>query len=421
MATTPVGKLLLSVGQELGRSPDQMAPLIRRIVEDEWFDSIESLRSLSEDQWGKLGLPTRLVEKLKERVQIEEPPALIAVDTAPECVTEAPSTPITVVIEALLTEQAEVECVKTLERIVRNVLSDPTNLKYRQIKADNPKFQQHVSRWPSAVQLMAWLGFVTESNTFKCEKVFMGRFHDAHRELLRLVSILDPKFDSSVPASNQVNPAFNPFQASIINAGDTFGAPKGTVFEERQAEMDRLRQEAREISSKAPGPRGVALEPPRVVSVTAQGGSVSSSESAPSSVEEDNMLLLSSLRSIAAASDAAQKFRSRERMELEKLKNRPLFESSKIRILFADRKALEIIVSSGESVRGLYRITSTCVKPKVDPVSWSLTIAPPPRTLDRSSNRTMTEEGFVPSVSLRFILNGKQCNSFDVLVPELIV
>jgi hypothetical protein len=41
--------------------------------------------------------------------------------------------------------------------------------------------------------------------------------------------------------------------------------------------------------------------------------------------------------------------------------------------------------------------------------------------LDRSSNRTMTEEGFVPSVSLRFILNGKQCNSFDVLVPELIV
>ena len=426
MSHTEVGRLLITIGAELGRTPEQMAPIVKRVVEEEWYDTLDSLRALSDDQWNKLSLPTRLVEKLRERLlNASEPPALvpipIAVDTAPQSIQDAPSIPVSLVVDALEEEiPAELitESVRTLERIVRNVLAEPNNPKYRQLKADNPKIQEQVSRWHSGVQLLNFLGFRLENNTYKCETIYIGRFHDAHRELVDLLSTLDPNFD---PATVQ-NPSssFNPFKATFTNAGDTFGVPKGSTMEERDAEMAKLRKEAEEAKARIPAARGLALEPPKLVSIGNSGSSASSSESA--SQEDDASLLLASLRSIAAAGESAQQFRSREKQELERIKNRQVFHATKVRIMFLDRKALEINVSAGETVSGLHRIVSECMKTQLRTSnSWSLMITPPPRILERSSKKTMTEEGFVPSVSLRLTMNGKQCNSFDVLVPDLIV
>ncbi len=53
MANTEAGRFLISVGAELGRTPEQMEPIIKRLVEDEWYDSIESLQRLTDDQWSK--------------------------------------------------------------------------------------------------------------------------------------------------------------------------------------------------------------------------------------------------------------------------------------------------------------------------------------------------------------------------------
>jgi hypothetical protein len=206
----------------------------------------------------------------------------------------------------------------------------------------------------------------------------------------------------------------------MTNAGGTFGIPKGSAMEERDAEIANLRKEAEEAKTRIPAARGLALEPPKLVSVGGSGSSVSSFDTY--SQEDDASLLLASLRSIAAAGESAQQFRSREKQELERIKNRQVFHATKVRVMFLDRKALEINVSAGETVNGLYRIVSECIKVQLRTItSWSLMITPPPRILDRSSRKTMTDEGFVPSVSLRFTINGKQCNSFDVLVPDLIV
>lgn len=441
MAETEVGRLLIAVGAELGRSAEQMDPIIKKVVEEEWYDSRESLRNLTEDQWNKLGLPTRLVEKLRAALTDSGPgiPALVpiqppvqpsmSVDANVEAApteSDMGSVPVSALLESLIAEIEPValhaddgdtylrECLKTLSVIARNVLSDPHNLKFRQLRASNPKFQQHVGRWHSAVAILALLGFQLEIDVYQCSTVYMSRFTDVSGAILARLRIVAPDLALSTPPTTHT--VFNPFKASFTNAGDTFGIPQGPLMEERDADLGRLRLEAK--PNQVP-PRGIPLEKPRVVSL---GSAQSNPRQIQDDAEDDTSLLLSSLRSIAAAGDSAQKFRSRERSELEKLRARPVYTTCKVRVCFADKKALELVVGASESVQNLYVMVADCLKSDVKKsTSWLLSISPPMRKLERASKRSLLDEEFVPSVSVRMTLNGNQCNSYDVLVPDLIV
>ena len=418
-----VGRFLVAIGAELGRSPDQMRPIIKRIVEEEWYDSLQSLRKLSDDQWSKLALPGRLVEKIRERL-FSEPPPLEPIpapyEIAPESIHDAPSVPLHFLIDEIrhsIDSQDElVESLRVLVRIVGNVLNDPQNVKFRQLKIESNVFQKYLSKSAASLQLINWLGFDLDENTYKCEKMYVGRFTDAQTELVKLLSVLDPT--STIQPSSEVS-SFNPFKASFTNAGDTFGIPKGNVLEEREAELEQLRRDAERVRSKIPSARGEALERPKLVSIThSTSGSARFDEA---TAAEDTSLLLASMRSIAAAGESAQKFRSREKTDLERLRNRPVFSTTKVRVVFADKKALEIVIAAGETVSGLYKIVSNCLRQTIKPVSWDLVLTPPPRRLDRASKRTMVDEDFAPSVTMRITVNGNPCNSFDVLNPDLIV
>lgn len=60
--------LLLNIGKRLNRSEEQMKPIIKKIVEDNWLDSIESLKNLKEEDWNKLSIPIRLLEELRKEL-----------------------------------------------------------------------------------------------------------------------------------------------------------------------------------------------------------------------------------------------------------------------------------------------------------------------------------------------------------------
>lgn len=440
-----VGKLLVEVGETLGRTPAQMEPIIRKLVEEEWFDTLESLRGITKDQWAKLALPARLVESIKARLGSDDtPPALtpiappesskrvvdstsppLPVEIAPTSLNDTLSIPVAVLIDAISAEirtvtsfddsaedgeskDAFIECLQTLAKIVANILPDPENPKYRQLRATNPKFQQHVGRWTSALGLLKAAGFELENDTYKCAIVYISRFTDIQYEIGRALSKLGVE-----PA--RTPSAFNPFKSSITNAGDTFGAPRGNVLAEREQEVEALRREAEEKSQSA-NFRGQPLERPRLVRL--DGAPTRSTFLDMSTEDEDRMILLSSMRSIAAAGENASKFRSREKIQLEKLKSRQVFSSTKVRVIFGDKAALELVVSPGETVQGLYAIVSGCMEDVSG--EWVLTVSPPARKLERSSLKTMTEEQFVPSVVVRMMLNGKLCCSRDVIHRDLL-
>lgn len=77
---TEVRNLLLDIGASLGRTPEQMQPLITKL-EDQWYDSLESLRGIQESQWAALGLPQRLVDEIKKRIGCGQEP--MEVDSTP--------------------------------------------------------------------------------------------------------------------------------------------------------------------------------------------------------------------------------------------------------------------------------------------------------------------------------------------------
>jgi len=443
MSNTEVGKLLLSIGASLGRSPAAMEQFVRRIVVDGWYDTIESLKNLSDDQWSRFQLPHRLEELLKQKIQDESnTPELVAipgpstaasaaviaaastssrvpesgfkVEIAPAQLNDALSIPVSVLVESIrdeihsvVSESPEIfvhECLHLISRIVGNILSDPYNAKYRRVKIDNAKFSQFVARWTSAGDLLKACGFEQDGDTVVCRTVYISRFTD-------VMKILSESLGGSVMIPN--TSAFNPFKSSITNAGDTFGVPQGRLAEERIAELDAVRSEMDQLRSELSKANGTGrpLEPPVLVSVDTKFEPSSASDSM-----EDTSLLLANMKSIAAAGESAQKFKSREKLELEKLRNRKQFTKSTVRILFADKVALEFVVSANETVCGVYGIVASCLnEPMKRSNEWVLTVSPPLKKLDRSSKATMVQEEFAPSVVMRMMKDGKLCVSTHVL------
>ncbi|CAG9471830.1 conserved Plasmodium protein, unknown function [Plasmodium vivax] len=67
-----VVKLLLRVGQKINKGAEQLKPFIKIIVEDNWLDSLESLKNLGEDEWDKLKIPIRLLDEIKKELGISK-------------------------------------------------------------------------------------------------------------------------------------------------------------------------------------------------------------------------------------------------------------------------------------------------------------------------------------------------------------
>lgn len=84
-AETSCGKLLLECGRELGRSKEDMQPIIATVVEQSWCDTVEALRELSGEQLAALTvpdatgvlqrLPARLVARIQQKLLDEDPAA----------------------------------------------------------------------------------------------------------------------------------------------------------------------------------------------------------------------------------------------------------------------------------------------------------------------------------------------------------
>ena len=432
---TAVGRFIIEVAATLGRTPSQVESIVKKLVDEEWFDTIESLKSISDEHWSRLGVPRRLVDAIKNRLDDELPqlkpitppstssnivlPREPRAELAPLDINESMlAIPASILVDSVKKEIREtvcydeslpddawrdtfVESLKILNTIVGNILTDTSNPKYRQIKSTNTKFQQNIGRWTSAINLLKALGFKLEEESWICSTMYVSRFVEIKTELEKSLRELGTIVESCT---------FNPFKSSIVNAGDTFGAPNSRTIAEREAELEKLREEAAMVQRMgSDGTLGVALERPRFVRLN---GHITKSTflEVQEDEEDDRSLMLSSMKSIAAAGEVSQKFKSREKMELERIRARQVYDSSRVRILFSDKTALELVVLPKETTQGLYRIFGECLKEKYrTSTEWTLTISPPMRKLQRSSRATMQEEGFLPSVIIRMMMDGQQC------------
>jgi hypothetical protein len=448
MSETEVGKVLISIGASLGRSPTAMHQFIQTIVVDGWYDTLDSLQNLTDDQWARFQLPRRLEELLRQkveevgnipklepiraaapasssnllnassvvdRVEADNRPSGFKVEVAPAQLNDALSIPVPMLIEAIREEIFSVvndtpevmyhECLALISRIVGNILGDPHNAKFRSVRLDNVKFSQFVGRWTCAENLLKACGFEKGDDSIVCKIVYISRFTDVLESLKLAIGE-----DASITVGSNT---FNPFKSSITNAGDTFGVPQGRLAEERDAEIDAVRTEADQLRKQlaTPSGKGKPLAPPKLVPLDTPFDISQTPDNM-----EDTSLLLANMRSIAAAGENALKFKSREKMELEKLRARKQFTKTTVRILFQDKVGLDIVVNAGETVEGVYGILTSCLNDRMKRTTdWVLTVSPPLQRLSRSSKATMIQEEFVPSVVMRMMMNGQLCVSSHVL------
>ena len=66
-------EFIFATGRQLGRTDKQLRPIVELIVDHHWYDTVESLRALSKDQWRRFGLPVRLMEALRENLGVNQP------------------------------------------------------------------------------------------------------------------------------------------------------------------------------------------------------------------------------------------------------------------------------------------------------------------------------------------------------------
>lgn len=428
--------LLISIGTSLGRSEVQMAPIIQKL-EDEWYDSIDSLRGISDDKWNSLNVPKRLVDEIRSRIGTisgsgpsgeDKMPSLVPIPAVSSQSAEIFSPPdkkidvweveiappssgvlIDHLLESLTAEisvanestESLVSCLSTLCQMISNILNNPYEGKYRRIRFSNPKFNQSVGRWNSAKLILNEIGFLNDDEDMAvCPIAYLSRLTDMH-------GLLGSAIESTGLAPRPASPsgAFNPFKSSIVNAGNTFGAGSAELVLEREIEKSKLIENIETKITNFPEPKFVETKPPVVKkSIFSKK---KKKQSSSSDEDKDQTLLMSNLRSLMSSNDS--KFQSREKKELEKMASRSNFNVCTIRIVFVDNCYLELSVKPNESVANIYSLVSKCLKDESSK-DWTLTVSPPLRKLDRNSRQTMMHEGFVPSVTLRMMNDGRQCD-----------
>ena len=275
---------MLSVGGQLGRNEQEIRPLIKKVVEDSWYDSIDSLRGLSDSEWLELGLPPRFRQALQARLRdnvLRDPtqPSMlpsshpsIPASALPSHPTQSlPSRPLQSILPISTTLPAVLQssnaCRSHVLRILQNLATN--DLKYRRIKINSSAFVSMTSAHPEILPFLLSLGFREEDEERSAGNTLEATSLSLSQPPHTLISECLTKFH-----------AFDPYRA-------TFSATAGAVTVPSNAAEERARRKPEE------GP--LRKEPPswRLINEKRSGEQNSRSEDSCSS--EDDLALLQSV------------------------------------------------------------------------------------------------------------------------------
>jgi hypothetical protein len=135
MSETYTRKLLYSIADRLGRKRQDMDRFIKTL-EDNWFDTRESLASLSPQDYQKFSIPERVVQMITEevgsRARQEQQPMEIEMSVDDSLKT----------LSRKLREDLFLEKVNLLSKLFTNIRENLIDEKYRTLKKTNAKIAE---------------------------------------------------------------------------------------------------------------------------------------------------------------------------------------------------------------------------------------------------------------------------------------
>ena len=62
--------ILVEIGHDLGRSAEQMQPIVDRVVHENWFTTVDQLRSIPDEMFKDMKIPGAVLIKLREKLAL---------------------------------------------------------------------------------------------------------------------------------------------------------------------------------------------------------------------------------------------------------------------------------------------------------------------------------------------------------------
>ena len=168
--------MISSITKRLGKSPETVEPLIKKL-EDDWFDTVDSLKKLTDKDWDAYPIPQRLlleiklalnasittpvvetkIEKndIKNEKVIEEDQFVILNSEEIKENSETWENIIEKISEKIQFVSAIVETANLLYKIVENIIGIPEDQNKRRLRLSNSVIQQKISKYLGTMNFLS--------------------------------------------------------------------------------------------------------------------------------------------------------------------------------------------------------------------------------------------------------------------------
>lgn len=179
MSTNEVEKLILTLGKEMGKDEEEMRGFVEIIVNKNWYDKLDLLKDITNEQWKTMNIPLRLVDMIKKRIFSDVKEFGVKEDSkelvkqvlkeddmwefeylTPENLEMTPSLYNSIESLGNISKDKLKEVTDLLFKIIDSIIKEPRKGKIRRIKMKNPKFASTIGSFSEALNVLKSVGFV---------------------------------------------------------------------------------------------------------------------------------------------------------------------------------------------------------------------------------------------------------------------
>jgi len=400
------------IATEMGRPKESMDPVIK-IFEENWYDTVESIRGIDVDTLSKMKVPLRLIEVIQKKLGgdtqaqketqstkmiIEEQKKEESLKPEEYAFMSSQLNKITINLDELkrytIKAQTLLEVLNILEKVLSNIVKDPSNEKFRTLSLTNEKLKQNFFAYPSIFDILSIVGFRKKDDIL----------HIQSQELnITFINQVLKEIDSLKQKTIE-RQAFDPYKSSFSATGDV---NMSNIVNQTSSNYD-YGQKLEELKIKRLNAVKPYIENKEVkLLVLDPNVSIQSFLSTRDEfLEEDDTkthdyLIKQEIMRWAKEFDDNQQFSSRRRKEFDQLLKQPLFTESRIRVRFPNNQILEAKFSPREPVKNIVDLVRKyLVNPNWD---FYLYMTPPVQKITSYNwNKTLEEAEMVPNMLLYF-------------------
>eukprot|EP00742_Colponemidia_sp_Colp-10_P004941 GILJ01005277.1.p1 GENE.GILJ01005277.1~~GILJ01005277.1.p1 ORF type:complete len:587 (-),score=111.41 GILJ01005277.1:154-1866(-) len=414
-------ELLLQIGRDLRRSEADIRPIITRLVDECWYDTVDSLREISDERWSQLKVPQRVVDRIKASIGGSASPSSLGPAQAMPAVSasavtsatsgkrraeenEASSNEALVRLRKNTSDQSFVEAVKTLVSVVNNVLVHPDDEAKRTLRKTNPVLQRKLGEFDGAFDLLRANGFRDVGDQLVLDRKDLDRVRLEETQTYLLQALEEMGVSAPLLTSSS---GFNPYASRIVSVNPDFKLnPQGAGLRKLEEQIKTKQKEIEQSYEVDLTPvhmdrciRAVRLLEGQSLESALRVVAKEREEEAEDDEQDAAALMRDTIMKQQKMNEERDRFRSRTKKQLQQLNNLKTYEKTTIRVSFPDRVVLEAVFLPREPLSTLYSVVRESL---ADPsIPFYLFQRPPVVRLTRMES-SLYNEGLVPAAVVYF-------------------